>query len=338
MKVSLNTNKYNPQIKPSFKGIYNNKHVLKSLKFAAENSALFSATVGAALSVVARPIAILSTPKTDERNKKFACAKSLSSSVTGYLIMAAASMPVANAVKKIDDNPQKFLKTSTIKNLQNGAESLVKSKSYMHASQLFKLGLGLVIAAPKSILTCFLIPPVMKLFFPEKKQEVKRPVRKNASVISFKGAYSKATTQIAKGIGKIINVPIVQKFSKKVADTNFSQHIMSLTDVVLTWTFVNQTKKNKKIEESRKKPLIHNSLISTGMCVLGGYAINAVLKKPTERFVEKFKAVNKDLPELEKYVHGIDVAKPALILGGIYYIIIPIISTFLADRTSVEKK
>ena len=46
-----------------------------------------------------------------------------------------------------------------------------------------------------------------------------------------------------------------------------------------------------------------------------------------------FKEVNKNLPELEKYVQGIQIAKPALILGGIYYIIIPVISTFFADRT-----
>ena len=112
---------------------------------------------------------------------------------------------------------------------------------------------------------------------------------------------------------------------------------MSLTDSFLTVAFVHQVKKDKRIEKTRKKPLIHNSIISTGLCIGGGYAINRALKTPTERFIENFKKANKDLPELEKYVEGIKIAKPALILGIIYYIFIPIISTFLADRTGLCK-
>ncbi len=82
-----------------------------------------------------------------------------------------------------------------------------------------------------------------------------------------------------------------------------------------------------------EKPLIYNSLISTGLCIAGGYALNGATSKSTEKFIDKFKKINKDLPELEKYVEGIKIAKPALLIGGIYYILIPIISTFLADRT-----
>ena len=58
-------------------------------------------------------------------------------------------------------------------------------------------------------------------------------------------------------------------------DTNYAQHITSLTDIVLTLSFVQQTAKNKKIEEKRKKPLIYNSIISTGLCLTGGYAVNS---------------------------------------------------------------
>lgn len=331
MKVSLNTNNKNI----AFKGIYNNKQVLKGLKFAAEHTALFAATVSLTFSAL-RPAMILATPKTDDKNKKIACAKSLSSSAVGYLITAAATTPLASAIKKIDKKPQDFLTDSTMKNLQNGAKSLLESKSYMLATQLFKLGLGLVIALPKSALTALFIPPVLKLFFPEKKQQKVidvHPQRKNSSAISFKGLYSQAASGLAKGVSKIINTKPVQDFAKKYADTNFIQHIMAVTDTVLTLAFVHQVKKNKDIEEKRKKPLIHNSIMSTGMCIAGGYALNSALNKPTERFITKFKEVNKNLPELEKYVQGIQIAKPALILGGIYYIIIPVISTFFADRT-----
>ena len=49
-------------------------------------------------------------------------------------------------------------------------------------------------------------------------------------------------------------------------------------------------------------------------------------------FIGGFIQANKDSKNLGKYIEGIKVAKPALILGGIYYIVIPIISTFFADR------
>ena len=40
---------------------------------------------------------------------------------------------------------------------------------------------------------------------------------------------------------------------------------------------------------------------------------------------------NKNAPKLDKYLEGIKVAKPVLILGGLYYIVAPIVSTILAE-------
>ena len=330
MKISSNLNKNTP--KTNFKGVYNNKMLLKGLEFAANNSALFCATTSLALSTLARPAVILSTPKTDKENKRYACAKSLASSAVGYLIMFAASNPVARAIKKIDKNPSKFLDKTAVKNLKSGSKTLPKSKTYQFATQLFKLGLGFVIAVPKSSLTCFLIPPIMKLLFKNNDSKTQTGQRAKSSVISFKGLYNSATEHIAKGIGKILNTKPVQKFAQRYADTNFAQHIMNMTDVVLTAAFISSTAKSKKIEKDRKKALIYNSAISTALSVAGGYAIHRYTKKPTEKFIQKFKEVNKNSPLLEKYIEGIKIAKPALILGGIYYIFIPVISTFLADR------
>lgn len=335
MKVNTNTitNKNNI----TFSGLYNNKYLLKSLRLASKNGALFSATTALVLSTVARPIAIMSTPRTDKENKKHACAKSIASTLVGYGIMLIASNPIASAVQKIDNHPQKYITKQTILNLKNGATTLTKSKSYMLATQIFKLGIGLAIALPKSALTCALITPILNLF-PKQKQQIPQPKENRASsnVISFKGLSGQITEQIAKCIGKIINKKPLQEFAKKYKDSNFAQHIMSLTDVVLTTAFVTRVKNDKNIKNSRKKPLIHNSIISTGLCLTGGYAINRALKTPTEKFIENFKKANKELPELEKYVEGIKIAKPALILGIIYYIFIPVISTFLADRTGTK--
>lgn len=302
--------------------IYNSRILKKGLEFAAENGTLFTATTSLALSTIARPLAILSTPNTDKENKKYACAKSLASSIVGYSLMLGASLPVAKAVKKIDENPSKYLKEITIKNLQAGENVLTKSKRYTFATQLFKLGLGFVIAAPKSIITCALIPPIMSKLFPKKQEKDKN--------VSFTG-------NLSKGFGKIIDTKFVQKMAEKFHNTNFEQHIICLTDALATGTFIEQTRKSKKIEQDRKKTLMYNAAISTGLCIGGSYAISKVLDKPTEKFIKNFKKANASSPKLDKYLEGIKIAKPAIIMGGIYYIAIPLVSTFLADRFDKKK-
>ena len=304
--------------------IYNSKILKKGLEFAADNGSLFVATASLALSTVARPIAIMAAPKTDLENKKYACAKSLASSAVGYFLMLAASSPVAKAVKNIDKRPYEYLKKSTVENLKAGEKSLKASSRYKFASQLFKLGLGFVIAVPKSIMTCSLIPPFMSVLFNKKVNNEQKDKQ-----ISFTGSGSKSLSKL---IGKAMDTSFIQKMSEKFHNTNFEQHIISLTDAAATTAFIAQTAHSRKIEQSRKKALMYNAAISTGLCIAGGYAINGLLEKPTEKFIKNFAQANKSSPKLGKYIEGIKVAKPALILGGIYYIIIPLISTFLADR------
>lgn len=298
--------------------IYNNKLLKRGLEFAADNGSLFVATTSLTLSTIARPIAIMSTPKADKENKKYAAAKSIASSAVGYLLMLTASLPLAKSMKKIDKNPTKYLKTETINTLKSGEKILAKSKRYKFATQLFKLGLGFIIAVPKSIITCNLIPPVMKNIFKNDKSDNKN------NVPSFTG--------LSKSIGKIIDTKAVKNLTEKFHNTNFEQHIISATDALATGTFILQTSKSKKIEQDRKKALMYNAGISTALSIAGGYAINNITKKSTDKFIKNFKEANKNSPKLEKYIEGIRIAKPALILGGLYYIVIPLISTFLADR------
>ena len=305
--------------------IYTNKILKKSLKFAADNSLLFGATTSFVLSTVARPIAIMATPKTNKENKKYACVRSFASSAAGYLIMLLVSKPFANAVKKIDENPTKYLSEKTIKALKNGEKSLTSSSKYKFATQLFKLGLGFLVVTPKSMLTCALIPPIMSKIFP--KKDVTNENSDKKKNVSFTGK-----NILAKYVGKIIDSSSVQKLTEKFHNTNFPMHLMAMTDALATGVFIRQTQKSKGIEEDKKCALIYNSAISTGLCIGGGYALNKASEKSTERFIEKFKVANAKSKNLDKYVEGIKIVKPALILGGIYYMIIPFISTFLADR------
>lgn len=295
-------------------GFYNNKTLKKGFEFAAKNGALFAASTSLGLSATARPISILLTPKTEKENKKIICAKSLSSSAVSFLMTFAFSLPLMFAMKKIDNNPKKYLKSGSIK--------AYDKKSYELATQMFKLGLGLAIAVPRALLTAAGLPYIMQSVFPEKKEN-----------LTFKGK-----DRLAHGIGKVLDNKSFQRFSNKYKNSNFPMHIFAGTDILTTATFINRTAKSKKIKDERKKVVMYNAGISTGLSVGCGYFLDKLTEKPTQRFIENFKKANKGMPNLDKQVEGIKIAKPVFLLAGVYYTLIPLISTFLADRMEKEDK
>ncbi len=318
--------KVNSQRDISFKSFYRNKTLKKGLEFAADNGALFAATTTLAFSAVVRPAAIWLAPHTDKENKKLACAKSLSSSVAGFLLTLVLSLPLAKSIKKIDKNPQKFLKPETINNFKTGCEKLEESKSYEIATQMFKLGVGLVVAAPKAILTCAGMPFIMQKLF--HKPKIRKHKEEESGNLTFK---AKGKDKLARDIGKILDNKSVQKFSEKYKNSNFPMHIIAGTDIINTAAFIDTIERSEQIEENRKKALIYNSGISTLLSIISGYIFDKLLDKPAEKFIENFKKANAGMPKLEKQIEGFKIAKPILIIGGIYYMIIPFISTFLAD-------
>lgn len=314
----------------SFNGIYNSKAVKKCLEFAAENGTLFAATTTLVLSG-ARPLAILATPKTDKKNKQVACAKSITSTINGYVIALACTKPFSNAIRKIDKNPKKYLDENTVNVLKEEGKKITESKPYEMATQIFKLGLGLIIAAPKSFLTAIGTPYVLNLINP------KYTLEKSQAPLSENIAF-KRSDNLPRGIGKILKNKKLQEFVKKHKDSNFPMHTIAATDVISTAAFTHQTSKSKKLDEKDKKPLIYNSILSTAFSIASTYAIDAATKNKTDSFIEKYKKLNKNETNLAKQVEGIKIAKPILIAGAIYYLAIPIISTFLADRIKANKK
>ncbi len=311
----------------SFKGFYNNKALKKSLEFAADYGAMFAATTTLALSTFARPAAIMLAPHTDKENKKFACAKSLASSVAQFILTFIIATPMGNAIKNIDKNPNKFLKPETINNLQKTSKNLVESKNYEFATQLFKLGSGLIVSIPKAILTAACMPFILQKIFHKPKRS-KNKENSETNNINFK---SKGSEKLSKGIGKILDKKWLQNFSEKYKDSNFVMHIVALTDALTTGTFIHEVYRSENIEERRKKAVMYNAGISTALSIGTGYLADKLMDKPTEKFIEKFKNANKGQPNLEKQLLGIKVAKPILIVGSVYYMIIPFISTILAD-------
>lgn len=311
------------------KSLYNNPLLQKGFEFAAKDGSLFMAGTSLAMSTCVRPIATLLTPKTDKENRKLACSKSISSSLTGFMIMLLASTPIALGVKGIDKNPTKYLKPATIKKLTENGKTLQQSKGYQFVTQMFKLGTAFLIAAPKSIITAKFIPTIKEKFFKQNKNEEQKEIKpnlQNSNKVAFKG------NPISKGIGKIIDKPATQKITERFKNSNYEMHIPVLTDILGTGAFIWQNNKNKKIDKDKRKILNNNAVISTGLCIAGGYTLDKALEKPTNKFIQKYSEANKTLPNLSQHIEGIKIAKTAFILGGIYYGIIPMVSTFFAER------
>lgn len=308
----------------SFKSFYTSSVVKKGLELAADNGALFAAGATVGFSAI-RPLSIWVTPKTDKENRKLASAKSVSSSLIGFGLMLALSIPLSRGIKKIDKNPEKYLNKNTIKILKDTGKDITGSKGYVFATQLFKLGLGTAAAIPKAIMTAAGIPYIMKLFTSTKNSKNENA---DKGAITFK---SKGKNPVSSSVANIINRNGFLKFTDRLKNTNFPMHIAAITDALTTLTFIHQVKNNKKIEENRKKTLEYNAGISTGLCIGAGYITDRLLNKPTEKLIKKYREMNKFNKNLEKQIQGIKIAKPVLILGTIYYILIPIISTFLAE-------
>ncbi len=326
--------------------ILKNKTLLKGLEKISDHGTSFTAGTSLVMSLTVRPLAIFSTPDTEKENKQYAAANSICSGLIKFGMVEAIALPIETAVKKIDKNPSKFLKESTVKNLSNTPETLAKSRSYKLITQVIKLSTGLFTAIPKSMLTIALIPILMdKLFFRRKKSsdeniQNQHPLNSDKQKsLNFTGNISEKLT---KGLSKIIDNEQVQKLAKKYEnkDKDIAKHITAGTDILLTSSFAYQTSKSKDIKENRKKALIYNNIIATGITILGGYGIDNLIKNKTGKFIEKFKQINAGDAKLPKYIEGINILRPAIIFAAIYYGILPIFSTYLAEKIDkfIEKR
>ena len=312
----------------SFKNIYTNKAIKKTLEFAADNGTLFAATTTLGFSTLVRPFAIYNTPNVDKENKNTMCAKAIASAFTGFLLMLSLSLPFSKSIKKIDKNPEKYLKNETIKNINEQKENIKNSATYNFATQIFKLGLGLVAAIPKALITNATTPLVLDNIFDRKKS------KKNTSQnITFKNK-----DFLAKGIGKSIDNKSFQEFSKKYKNSNFAMHISSLTDILTTTFFIAKTNQNKNLNKQEKNVLSKNALLSTLLCLISSYTVDKILDKPTHKFIENYRRINANDKNLIKQIEGIKIVKPMLILATIYYTIIPVLSTILTDKLITKQK
>lgn len=337
--ANKNSNKLN------FKGIYNSNNLKKGLEFASNNGVLFSAVTCVVLSSFFRPIAVLLTPKAKKEDKQYTCARSITSGLLNFGLTLAITTPIIKAVDNIANNAGKYLSANTIKALKGNEKTLTQNKgAFGFATQMVKLGSSFLTAEPKAWLSCALVPPLMSFLFnlerhPNKPKEKPIPkeklIWKNNSKVIFKGNLGQNITNgLSKGISKFFNWEPLQKAANKYQNTNFAQHMFSLNDIYLTSLFVKYTNSNKDIKEDRKKTLNYNAVLQTGITIPLSYGIDRLSKKPTERFIENLKNANKNDPKINKYIEGVKIAKPALIMGVLYYVVMPVVCTMLADVVS----
>lgn len=315
----------------SFKGnIYSGKTTLKVLKYASDNPALVEKAATLALSTVIRPVSVLLTPKTDQREKEYMFAKTFASGVASFALTSLIFRPVSRAMDLISKEPAKYLKDETIKALKTTGKALDESKPYIFLKQSVKYTPAYAAILPKALITTALIAPIIELAFDhkdKKKEKIKalKP-EQNAQNQSFKGEH------LARLIAKPLNNKKIQNFAINHQNSNLFIHIIALKDMLATGVFALLTHKNKKIEEKNKKPLILNAVLSTGLTLAGGFAADKLTQKPMNKFLENLAKANKDNPNLPKYIEGAKVLKPILILGTLYYTIIPVVSTFLSGK------
>ena len=103
--------------------ILQNKYFLKGLEKISEHGTSFAAATSLVLSTSLRPFAINKTPDTETENKQYAMANSICSGLIKFGIVEAIALPIENAVRKIDQNPEKFLKPRTINNLSKNTRA-----------------------------------------------------------------------------------------------------------------------------------------------------------------------------------------------------------------------
>ena len=339
------------KVQPSFKGVLSNRYLLSGLKKISEHGTSFVAVTSFVMSSGVRTFSILNTPGVEKENKHYAAANSIGSGLVKFGIVEAVALPLENIIKKIDKNPEKYLKETAVKAYMNGAKQFCESRSYRFVTQIIKQSAGLVTAIPKSLLTVLLIPFIKDGFFPQ-QQKIRFKKDKIDSVSADRQPASKHPFSrhpsfkhslpefFAKQTGKLLSREDVQKFAQKycVHDKDISKHMTAATDILLTTASAIGIAQSEKIKENRKRPLIFNNIISTAATLLFGYGIDRAAKRGTDKFIEKFSRINKNDINLPKYIEGINILRPTLIFALIYYGLLPVFSTFMAERAAKKSE
>lgn len=159
-------------------------------QMAENNQAVFGALFALVLTGLFRPITIMALPsdKKNKDDKKYAAAHSVASGVIAYSLSLLISQPISNAMKKIENNPDKFLKSEKLAYLK-------KTRALKAAQKYVNILHEAVLAPPRAIMTIALIPPILKYVFGWEKQKEKRAEIKNQALHGYGAKTANARTK-----------------------------------------------------------------------------------------------------------------------------------------------
>ena len=89
----------------------------KILDLSVKNPVILTSVYSLVLCTLLRPATIMALPGKNIDDKKYASAHSIASGIIGLAVTAAILTPVGHRVKRVFKNPQKYLKTETIKRM-----------------------------------------------------------------------------------------------------------------------------------------------------------------------------------------------------------------------------
>lgn len=153
-----------------------------------------------------------------------------------------------------------------------------------------------------------------------------------------KKVMDKATTFMAKGIGKFLDIKPVESFINLTKNSeNLVAHCTAFTAVVLSGFYIKQTLENEKLDPQKRKTLAINQGATTVLSTFLSYTLCKVLDKKINAFTTKFGEKNKaigleSLDNIEQYKRGIKGASQIMIFMTIYRFIAPVLVTPLANK------
>lgn len=369
-KITLENAVKQMEVLESKNGIYKSSTFKKFLEFAKEFQILFGAGFALILTGLLRPATIMALPS-DKKNiddKKYASSHSISSGSFGFgLALLMAPLPMA--VKKVLADPKAYNVVKNADKLKNDPQFAKAANNYL--SQLPDIMLA---APKAMITTALLPIVLKYVFGLEKNKKtdnkIKQPIDKNTTTVTisnekqqpksvaFKGrgpsnffkplkvlnqkinqGYQTLSQPIAKAMGRLLDTDAATNFiegtvkHEKFNDRLIS-HLNAFGSAVLSGFYIGRTLNNQKLDGEKKKTLAINQAAVWATSTIMCYTTDGLINTKINRFVEKFKIINKADNKLISYVDGIKAAKSIMVFGLIYRYISPVLVTPIANMIS----
>ncbi len=302
------------------------------LDILADNSLMADAIIALGLTAIARPALIAAFPSKDpveKRKNEYQIGHSIGTGILGLITTFVAAEPIKRAVKKVMDNPSKYMKNSA-SYIKEHDRVFKETASRIHQPIFLPLRAAATIAIVPPILSAMglsktgkELPPVDKAkidySFMSFKGNDAKPFRgftkikssydsakdnlskNNKANPSFKGVGNMVTEGLAKGIGKVADTSYARRFINWFAEKkNWMPHLIAGESLWLSGWYMQRTARSKNIEKDQKLPMILNQGITAILCTIGAYMLDGVIKNKLEKYKETYKSMNPDIVEMSK--------------------------------------